>query len=81
MKLKQYLDEKGPQTRAELQDLLGIKKSYLSQLASGRALISPTRCHVIKKFTGGVVDLPDLRPDDWFQIWPDYNTKQSELAE
>lgn len=72
MKLKHYLDEKGPDARAELQELLGIKKSYLSQLASGRATISPARCHLIKKFTCGKVDLPDLRPADWAEIWPDY---------
>ncbi|MFZ4218188.1 hypothetical protein ACEV6Q_10045 [Enterobacter ludwigii] len=71
MKLKDYLNENGSAARIALQELLGIKKSYLSQLASGRAIISPARCHVIKKFTAGVVDLPDLRAD-WSEIWPDY---------
>lgn len=74
MKLKDYLDKEGPEARLALQQLLGIKKSYLSQLASGRAVISPARCHVIKNFTNGIVDLPDLRPTDWHLIWPDYNT-------
>ncbi|MCK6877187.1 YdaS family helix-turn-helix protein [Enterobacter bugandensis] len=81
MKLKDYLDQQGPEARLALQQLLGIKKSYLSQLASGRAVISPARCHVIKSFTKGRVDLPDLRPTDWHLIWPDYNTENGKESD
>lgn len=50
---------------------MGISISYLSQLASGEASISPIRCVEIERLTDGQVKRQDLRPDDWFNIWPE----------
>lgn len=77
MQLNDFLKAGGPKIRKELEQHLGISKSYLSQLATGRAAISPSRCIVIEAFTNGEVSRSDLRPGDWAEIWPDYKPKNS----
>ena len=51
---------------------LGVSPSYLSQMASGRAAISPTRALMIESATEGQVSRAELRPHDWELIWPEY---------
>ena len=66
MNLKTYLStlERGGMTG--LAKDLGISPSYLSQLASGAAPISHSRCIDIEKASNGAVRCEDLRPDfDW----------------
>lgn len=80
MQLNDFLKAGGPIIRKAMEQHLGISKSYLSQLATGRAAISPSRCIIIESFTQGEVARSDLRPKDWAEIWPDYkpdNTKKT----
>ncbi|MHA0949529.1 YdaS family helix-turn-helix protein [Enterobacter ludwigii] len=72
MQLSEYLKAHGPATRKALEQHLGISKSYLSQLASGKSSISPARCILIEIFTRGVVSRAEMRPSDWSGIWPNY---------
>ena len=72
MQLNEYLKVQGSATRKALEQHLGISKSYLSQLANGKASISPARCIVIEIFTRGVVSRAEMRPLDWSGIWPNY---------
>lgn len=58
----------------ELADQLGVSKSFLSQMASGVSAISPKRCVEIEIATKGAVTRRDLRPDDWYKIWPELET-------
>ncbi|MRT11067.1 helix-turn-helix domain-containing protein [Enterobacteriaceae bacterium RIT711] len=81
MQLKKYLN----QERGRAKDLAGrmnISKSYLSQMATGRSPISPTRCIEIERETAGAVSRTEMRPDDWHSIWPDHvpNNLQQSLA-
>lgn len=71
MNLKTYLStlERGGASR--LAEALGVSISFLSQMASGAAPISPARCVAIEQATSGAVTRKDLRPDDWQQIWPE----------
>lgn len=71
MNLKEYLEQLERGAAAKLAAELGISKSYLSQLASGAAPISPARCVEIERATNGKVTRKDLRPDDWEKIWPE----------
>lgn len=41
---------------------LGVSPSYLSQMASGRTAISPTRALMIESATEGQVSRAELRP-------------------
>jgi DNA-binding transcriptional regulator YdaS (Cro superfamily) len=70
MDLKTYIQaDRGRASR--LAKKLGITRSFLSQLASGRAPISPVRCVDIERETEREVTRPELRPDDWVRIWPE----------
>lgn len=71
MNLKAYLAQLERGNTARLATKLGISPSYLSQLSSGTAAISPARCVEIEFATDGGVTRKDLRPDDWQRIWPE----------
>lgn len=77
MELRAYLSnlERGGASR--LAESLGISISFLSQMASGTAAISPARCVLIEKETNGAVSRRDLRPDDWMLIWPELAKKRA----
>lgn len=69
--LKKYLDTSERGAASALAEKLEISLSYLSQLASGRSSLSAERCVAIEQATNGVVTRKDLRPNDFWRIWPD----------
>jgi len=71
MNLKTYITEGRRGTAASLAAVLGVSPSYLSQMASGDAPVSPERCVEIEVATNGDVTRRDLRPEDWQRIWPE----------
>jgi len=71
MDLKTYISNSPRGTASGLAKALSISPSYLSQMASGLAPISPERSVAIERFTVGEVSRRDLRPDDWQRIWPE----------
>lgn len=75
MNLKTYFStlERGGATH--LAEKLGVSISFLSQMASGAAAISPARCVAIEQATEGAVTRQELRPDDWHLIWPELAEK------
>lgn len=78
MDLKTYISkERG--NASKLADALKISISYLSQMASGAAPISPSRCVEIEKATGGVVTRRDLKPENWHLIWPELVNKKNPI--
>lgn len=73
MHLNQYLDQLPKGSRAQLALRLGVSAIYLSQLSArqnGREP-SPVLCVSIERETEGAVRRWDLRPDDWYRIWPE----------
>lgn len=38
---------------------------------NGERLIEPLRCVQVEHLTRGAVTRMDLRPDDWFELWPE----------
>lgn len=77
MNLKTYLSEIERGGAAKLAVELGVSASFLSQMASGDAAISPARCVLIERTTEGHVTRKDLRPDDWHLIWPELAGKDA----
>lgn len=77
MNLKMHMSslERGGAT--SLAKALGVSVSYLSQMASGAAAISPARCVAIEQATAGAVTRRDLRPDDWAAIWPELSESEA----
>jgi DNA-binding transcriptional regulator YdaS (Cro superfamily) len=79
MDLKTFIQaDRGRASR--LAEQLGISRSYLSQMASGSAPISPERCVDIERETNREVTRQDLRPDDWRRIWPELPEPGAELC-
>ena len=79
MDLKTYIStgERGRATK--LAEVLEVSPSYLSQMASGSAAISPERCVEIEKATDGLVSRKDLYPTKWHRVWPEL-AKQENAA-
>ncbi len=73
--LKQWLKrpESPPLTR--FAESLGVSRVYLSQIVASdpakRRTPSASLCVDIERATSGAVTRADLRPDDYWLIWPD----------
>ncbi|HHQ4306224.1 TPA: transcriptional regulator [Serratia fonticola] len=72
MQLKDYMSTLKRGEITKLAERIGISKSYLSQMASGTSPVPPARAPAIEEATLGAVTRADLRPKDWFRIWPEY---------
>lgn len=74
MNLKTYIDELSRGGASDLAALLGIHQVYLSQLArDGEHGRTPSAelAVAIEKATSGAVTRQELRPNDFWKIWPD----------
>lgn len=75
---RRYVDDLPHGQVTVLASRLGIHTVYLSQLASrhnGRQP-SPELCVDIERATDGAVTRRDLRPSDWWRIWPELVTAE-----
>lgn len=54
-----------------LAKLLNIKQPTVQHWLNGKRPVPVKRCVQIEKLTDGVVTRRDLRPDDYWEIWPD----------
>ena len=50
---------------------LGLPQPVISRWAKGELEVPIIRCVQIEELTGGQVTRKQLRPDDWWQIWPE----------
>lgn len=71
MKFSTYLERLPKGGKKALAKQLEIAPSYLSRIASGERSITPSRAMDIERATAGAVTRKDLRPDDWFDHWPE----------
>lgn len=71
MKLKIHLATLERGGASKLAEALGVSISYLSQMASGKAPISPERMVQIEQVTVGAVTRKDEFPESWKRIWPE----------
>lgn len=71
MTLKEYLDSLPIGDEQKFAISLGVHKTYLSNLKSTRFPTSPKISVKIEELTQGAVTRRDLRPDDYWEIWPD----------
>lgn len=70
MNLKKYIEqERGRATNLAAD--LDVSISYLSQMASGKAPISPEKAVLIEQKTNGQVTRKDIYTKDWQKIWPE----------
>lgn len=73
MNLRTYLDTLPRGGVSAFAENVGISKVYLMQLAAGQGgrEPSPELCVRLERASSLVVRRWDLRPDDWFLIWPE----------
>ncbi|AUX61634.1 helix-turn-helix domain-containing protein [Simonsiella muelleri] len=58
-------------SQAEFARILEIKRMNIQHWKRGNVEVPVKRCVQIEKLTDGVVTRRDLRPDDYWEIWPD----------
>ena len=79
MTLNDYLKADGSLTVAELRVAIGAKSdAQIRQWQHGYddRLPSPENCAAIEAATRGAVMRWDLRPEDWWRIWPELLRKK-----
>jgi len=50
---------------------IGVRQSVVSNWRARNTVIEAIHCTAIEQFTKGRVTRVDLRPDDWWRIWPE----------
>jgi DNA-binding transcriptional regulator YdaS (Cro superfamily) len=70
MDLKTYIASRRG-AASELARRIGVSRSYLSQLASGKSPISPERAVEIERESGYAVTRKAMFPKTWARIWPE----------
>ena len=70
-KLKAFLESQPRGTAATIARELGISPVMVSQYASGEKEVPVRRCRRLCKLTRDVVQPWDLRPEDWWEHWPE----------
>jgi DNA-binding transcriptional regulator YdaS (Cro superfamily) len=63
MKLSQYFASKPRGSKADLATKLGISRTWMSQIISGRRICSAELALAIEQLTLGEVKRVDMRPD------------------
>lgn len=77
MQLDEYLS--GPQrSNADLASKLGVAAALVSQWRTGARPVPIERCVSIEQATEGAVTRIDLRPNDWWLIWPELAERHPE---
>lgn len=79
MDLKAHLSAAPRGTAAAIARAVGVSPVMVTQWANGDKEVPPRRCMAIELATHGAVTRADLRPEDYWLIWPDL--PQPEKAE
>ncbi len=75
MDLDTYLTQ--VETASSLSKRSGILQVLLSQWRKGVRPVPFDKCVVIEKNTNGLVTRKDLRPEDWFVMWPELSEPEN----
>ena len=68
MNLKKYIEGNSITALAKA---VGVAPAVVHQWMTGNRPVPVKRCHCVVKATNGLVQLKDLRPNDWYLIWPE----------
>jgi DNA-binding transcriptional regulator YdaS (Cro superfamily) len=71
MKLSDYLSSQGAGANQNLAATLGVLPAAVSQWRTGSRDVPIEYCLSIERATNGQVTRADLRPHDYWRIWPD----------
>lgn len=76
MNLIPYINSLGPDARRLLEEGVGTSIGYLRKAHSARQRLGAAICVAIERESGSVVTRRELRPDDWWLIWPELITDE-----
>ena len=62
--------------RSALARIAGVKRPVVNEWANLGRPVPGRRCGLIEKGLSGAVTRRDLRPDDWWLIWPELVTAE-----
>ena len=71
MDLKEYFDAEGRGAVTRLARHIGAPIPDVYRWSQGERPVPAHRCPAIESATSGAVTRQDLRPDDYWLIWPD----------
>lgn len=71
MDLRTYLNAAPRGTAASIAKAVSVHPVMVTQWANRLKDVPPERCLPIERATGGAVTRADLRPNDFWLIWPD----------
>ena len=77
MELKKYIANLAPADRECFAEKVGTTKGHLQNAAYGYRACSPELAVAIERFTNKQVTRQELRPDDFWLIWPDLKKPKS----
>jgi len=60
----------------KLSRALGVSVNTISEWATFKRPVPIIRCVQIEELTGGAVTRKQLRPDDWYKIWPEIRSPE-----
>ena len=71
MKFKSYFFALTPMERKAFAEKVGTSVGHLNNFCYGSTNLAPAICVAIEKESLKAVTRQELRPDDWFLIWPE----------
>lgn len=71
MDIKKYLNSLPMTDRQAFESATGTTINYLRKAASIGQAVNAVTCAAIERATGGAVTRREMRPDDWWLIWPE----------
>jgi len=82
MLLPEYLSSEGAKTASALAAEIGASSSFISQWVKGTRPIPTEFMLKLERATNKAVTRQELRPDDYWLIWPDLKApkRQAEAA-
>lgn len=70
-KLIDYLNKLPKIDRAAFASACETSEGYMRKCASVGGCLQPSACNTVERLTAGAVTRQDLRPHDYWRIWPD----------
>lgn len=64
----------------ELCAQIGVSKGFLSSMKNGRRAVPIKKAVAIEKACQGLVGRKSLRPNDWYEIWPELAEQEADLV-
>lgn len=80
MLFKTYFFRLNTQERKDFAEKVGTSVGHLNNFCYGLTTLAPILCTAIERESNGEVSRRDLRPDDYWLIWPDLSAPAKAAA-